>query len=71
MHDPDPAKADALPGNHGQFGQSVGTEDYKPLLVTQRVKVSPVVPRSHRSIQEGVDPKIADKADDKSEAHPS
>lgn len=34
-----------LPGNHGQFGESVTTEAYKPLRATQRVPVRPVVPR--------------------------
>lgn len=35
-----------LPGNHGQFGESVTSEVYKPLRATQRVRVRPVVPRS-------------------------
>lgn len=34
-----------LPGNHGQFGENVTTESYKPLRATQRVQVKPVVPR--------------------------
>ena len=34
-----------LPGNHGQFGESVATEAFVPLRATQRVPVRPVVPR--------------------------
>ena len=71
MQDPDPSKADALPGNHGQFGQSVSTEDYTPLRATQRVKVKPVVPRSHRAVPKAADPDVAELAEDKSEAQPS
>ena len=35
------AKDAALPGNKGQFGESTGTEDYKPL---QDVPAAPVPP---------------------------
>lgn len=37
--------APTLPGNKGQFGESVATETYQPLRATQRVPVKPVVPR--------------------------
>lgn len=33
-----------LPGNHGQFGENVATENYERLRATQKVKVRPVVP---------------------------
>ena len=35
------AKDAALPGNHGQFGESTGTDDCKPL---QDVPAAPVPP---------------------------
>ncbi len=71
MRNPDPHKADPLPGNHGQFGQSISTEDYKPLMATQRVRVRPVIPRSHQAEAGSTTPDTSDPADDKSEAHPS
>ena len=36
----------ALPGNNGQFGAEVATEDYARPRATQRVTVKPVVPRT-------------------------
>ena len=71
MQDPDRSKADALPGNNGQFGQSVATEDYKPLRATQRVPVKPVVPRSHIPGPPKSDAPSAEPAEGKSEAHSS
>lgn len=71
MQDPDRSKADALPGNNGQFGQSVATEDYKPLRATQRVPVKPVVPRSHISAPPKADAPSSERAEGESKTHPS
>ncbi len=46
----------ALPGNHGQFGAEVATEDYARLRATQRVTVKPVVPRTTRARPAGLEP---------------
>ena len=49
----------ALPGNHGQFGENVATEDYRRLRATQRVTVKPVVPRTKSGMVAGPGPRPA------------
>lgn len=54
-----------LPGNHGQFGEDVATENYERLRATQKVKVKPVVPGGKAGET------APDEATGEAEGHPS